>query len=168
MLFRSHGLNLFGAGRPAKNWQLNGNISLNYSILNSEALRILNRNWNYRLSFNSNVSFPQDYNIQLQGSYQSARIQLQGQLGGFYGYGLAIRKEYKKQRVILTLNAENFLTRYNTIANQFRTVTFVTDARSYNAFRSVRLTANWRFGRMNAKPNRDKKRISNDDGKAVD
>lgn len=164
----TYGLNLFGSGRPAKNWQLNGNISLNYSTLSSAALNILNRNWNYRLSLNSNVSFPQEYSLQFQGSYQSARIQLQGQSGGFYGYGIAVRKEYKKQRVVLTLNAENFLTRYNTIANQFRTVTFVTDASSYNAFRNVRLTANWRFGRMNAKPNRAKKRISNDDGKAVD
>jgi outer membrane receptor protein involved in Fe transport len=164
----TYGLNLFGSGRPTKNWQLNGNISLNYSILNSVALSILNRNWNYRLSLNSNVTLPQDYSIQFQGSYQSARIQLQGQSGGFYGYGVAVRKEYKKQRVVLTLNAENFLTRYNTIVNQFRTVTFVTDASSYNAFRNVRVTANWRFGRMNAKPNRAKKRISNDDGKAVD
>ncbi len=164
----TYGLNLFGSGRPAKNWQLNGNISLNYSILNSAALNILNRNWNYRLSLNSNVSFPHDYSLQFQGSYQSARILLQGQSGGFYGYGVAARKEFKKRRVIFTLNAENFLTRYNTIANQFRTVTFVTDASSYNAFRNVRLTANWRFGRMNAKPNRAKKRISNDDGKAVD
>jgi outer membrane receptor protein involved in Fe transport len=164
----TYGLNLFGAGRPAKNWQINGNISLNYSILNSVALRILNRNWNYRLSLNSNVSFPHDYSVQFQGSYQSARILLQGQSGGFYGYGVAVRKEYKKQRVVFTLNAENFLTRYNTIVNQFRTVTFITDASSYNAFRNVRVTANWRFGRMNAKPNRTKKRISNDDGKAVD
>ncbi len=164
----TYGLNLFGSGRPAKNWQLNGNISLNYSILNSVALRILNRNWNYRLSLNSNVSLPQDYSIQFQGSYQSARILLQGLSGGFFGYGVAVRKEYKKQRVVFTLNAENFLTRYNTIVNQFRTVTFVTDASSYNAFRNVRLTANWRFGRMNAKPNRAKKRISNDDGKTVD
>lgn len=164
----TYGLNLFGAGRPTKNWQLNGNLSLNYSILNSAALNILNRNWNYRLSLNSNVSLPQDYSIQFQGSYQSARIQLQGQSGGFYGYGVAARKEFKKRRSVLTLNAENFLTRYNTIANQFRTVTFITDASSYNAFRNVRLTANWRFGSMNAKTNRAKKRISNDDGKTVD
>ena len=164
----TYGLNLFGAGRPTKNWQLNGNFSLNYSILNSVALNILNRNWNYRLSLNSNVSLPHDYSLQFQGSYQSARIQLQGQSGGFYGYGVAARKEFKKRRVVFTLNAENFLTRYNTIANQFRTVTFVTDASSYNAFRNVRLTANWRFGRMNAKEGRTKKRVNNDDGKAVD
>ena len=164
----AYGLNLFGAGRPTKNWQLNGNFSLNYNILNSVALHILNRNWNYRLSANSNVQLHHDYSIQLQGSYQSARIQLQGQSGGFYGYGVAARKEFKKRRVVLTFNAENFLSRYNTIANQFRTVTFVTDASSYNVFRNVRLTANWRFGSMNAKPNRAKKRISNDDGKGVD
>lgn len=164
----TYGLNLFGSGRPVKNWQLNGNISLNYNILNSAALNILNRNWNYRLSANSNVILHHDYSIQFQGSYQSARIQLQGQSGGFYGYGVATRKEFKKRRVVLTLNAENFLARYNTIANQFRTVTFVTDASSYNAFRNVRLTANWRFGSMNAKTNRTKKRISNDDGKRAD
>ena len=164
----TYGLNLFGAGRPTQNWQINGTVGLNYSVLNSAALRILNRNWNYRLSLNSNVSLRDNYSLQFQGSYQSARIQLQGQSGGFFSYGVATRKEFKKRRLVLTLNAENFLTRYNTIVNQFRTVTFITDASSYNAFRNVRLTANWRFGRMNAKPGRTKKRISNDDGKAVE
>ena len=137
-------------------------------MLNSAALRILNRNWNYRLSMNNNVSLRDNYSLQFQGSYQSARILLQGQSGGFLGYGVAVRKEFKKRRVVLTLNAENFLAQYNTITNQLRTVTFVTDASSYNAFRNVRLTANWRFGQMNAKPNRTKKRISNNDGKAVE
>lgn len=164
----AYGLNLFGSGRPTRSWQLNGTIGLNYNLLSSAALNISNRNWNYRLSLNSNVSLDHDYSVQVQGSYQSARILLQGQSGGFYSYGVAVRKEFKPRRVVLTLNAENFLSRYNTITNQFRTNTFVTDGSSYNAFRNIRLTANWRFGRMNAKPNRSKKRISNDDGKAVE
>ncbi|WP_027302785.1 outer membrane beta-barrel family protein [Rudanella lutea] len=165
----TYGLNLFTAGRPAKNWQLNGTVNLNYNLLNSAALRIQNRNWSYRLSMNSNLSLRANYSLQAQASYQSARIQLQGQSGGFYNYGVSARKEFKQYKVVLTVNAENFLSRYNTITNQFRTTTFLTDASSYNAFRNVRVTANWRFGRMNAnKTTRAKKRIANDDGKSAD
>lgn len=163
-----YGLNVFGAGRPVKNWRVNGTVGVNYNMLNSAALQILNRNWTWQFSLNSNLSLANNYSLQWQGSYQSARLLLQGQSGGFYSYGVAVRKEFKPRQVVLTLNAENFLSRYNTIINQSRVGAFVTDSRSYNAFRNVRLTANWRFGRMNAKADRPKKRISNDDSKAVD
>ncbi|WP_229376102.1 TonB-dependent receptor domain-containing protein [Fibrella aquatilis] len=162
----TYGMNLFAAGRPYKNWQLNGSFGLNYNVLNSVALNIRNTNWNYRVTLNASVPLPQDYSIQANGSYNSPRIQLQGQSSGFYNYVLAFRKEFKPKQVVLTLNLENFLSRYNTIYNEFRTVQFITDGYSYNAYRNIRLSANWRFGKMEAKASRTKKRISNDDGKA--
>ncbi len=162
----TYGMNLFAAGRPYKNWQLNGSFGLNYNVLNSVALNIRNTNWNYRVTLNASVPLPLDYSIQANGSYNSPRIQLQGQSSGFYNYVLAFRKEFKPKQVVLTLNLENFLSRYNTIYNQFHTVQFVTDSYNYNAYRNIRLSVNWRFGKMETKATRAKKRISNDDRKA--
>lgn len=164
----TYGLNLSGSGRPYKNWQLNGSVGLNYNLLSSAALRIQNTNWSYRLSLNASIPFPNNYSLQAQGSYNSPRIQLQGQSTGFYNYGLAARKEFKKQKVVMTLNLENVFARYNVITNQFRTATFVTDGLNYSAYRNVRLSANWRFGKLEAKPPRAKKRIENDDKKSGD
>jgi len=161
----TYGFNLYMGGQPYKNWQLNGSVGLNYNVLNSIALNIRNTNLNYRISLNTSLSLPSDYSLQAQASYNSARIQLQSQSSGFVNYGLSVRKEFKPSKLVLTLNLENLFSRYNTITTQFRTVTFVTDGSNYNAYRTMRLSANWRFGRLDSKPARPQKRITNDDGK---
>ncbi|MEZ0612064.1 TonB-dependent receptor domain-containing protein [Fibrella sp. WM1] len=161
----TYGLNLFGSGRPYRNWQLNGSIGVNYNLLNSAALQVQNSNWSYRVTINTSVPLPNDISLQANASYNSARILLQGRTSGFYNYAFAARKEFKKQRVVLTLNLENAFAQYNTIVNQFRTATFITDGVNENAYRNIRLSVNWRFGQLSAKTQRPKKRITNDDAK---
>ncbi|GAB3246969.1 outer membrane beta-barrel family protein [Larkinella harenae] len=161
----TYGMNLFGSARPVKQWSISGSFGLNYNILNSKALQIHNENWSYRFNLNSSLQLPDNFSVQIHGSYNSRRIQLQGQSSGFYYYGFSGRKEFKKQKVTLTANFENPFRRYNTIETLLRTPTFVSDGSNFNVIRNIRLSANWRFGSMNAGQNREKKKISNDDGK---
>ncbi|RRB04038.1 TonB-dependent receptor domain-containing protein [Larkinella rosea] len=161
----TYGMNLFGSARPVKQWNISGSFGLNYTILNSSALQIKNENWSYQFNLNSSLQLPHDISVQANGSYTSRRIQLQGQSSGFYYYGFSGRKEFKKQKVTITANFENPFRRYNTIVNLLRTPTFISDGSNYNVIRNIRLSVNWRFGKMNAGQNREKKKISNDDGK---
>ncbi|GAB3931755.1 TonB-dependent receptor domain-containing protein [Larkinella terrae] len=161
----TYGMNLFGSARPVKQWNISGSFGLNYTILNSSALQIKNENWSYQFNLNSSLQLPHDISVQANGSYTSRRIQLQGQSSGFYYYGFSGRKEFKKQKVTITANFENPFRRYNTIENLLRTPTFVSDGSNYNVIRNIRLSVNWRFGKMNAGQDREKKKISNDDGK---
>jgi outer membrane receptor protein involved in Fe transport len=161
----TYGLNLFGSARPVKQWNLSGSFGLNYNILNSTALNINNENWSYQFNLNTSIQLPNNISIQANGSYNSRRIQLQGQSSGFYYYGFSGRKEFKKQKVTVTANFENPFRRYNTIESILRTPTFMSDGSNYNVIRNIRLSVNWRFGKMNAGQNREKKKISNDDGK---
>ncbi|WP_128546654.1 TonB-dependent receptor domain-containing protein [Larkinella soli] len=161
----TYGMNLYGAVRPVKQWNLSGSFGLNYNLLNSPALQITNRNWSYQFNLNSSLQLPKNISLQANGSYTSRRIQLQGQSSGFYYYGFSARKEFKKQNVTVTANFENPFRRYNTIETLFRTATFISDGSNYNVIRNIRLSVNWRFGKMSATTNREKKKISNDDGK---
>ncbi|WP_421828476.1 TonB-dependent receptor domain-containing protein [Larkinella sp.] len=161
----TYGMNLFGSARPVKQWNISGSFGLNYNILNSNALNITNENWSYRVNLNTSLQLPHDISLQANGSYNSRRILLQGQSSGFYYYGFSGRKEFKKQKVTITASAENPFRRYNTIATLLRTPTFISDGSNYNVIRNIRLSVNWRFGKMNAGQNREKKKISNDDGK---
>lgn len=161
----TYGMNLFGSARPVKQWNLSGSFGLNYNILNSTALNIKNQNWSYQFNLNTSLQLPHDISVQANGSYNSRRIQLQGQSSGYYYYGFSARKEFKKQKVMVTANFENPFRRYNTIVNLLRTPTFISDGSNYNVIRNIRLSVNWRFGKMNAGQNREKKKISNDDGK---
>ncbi|GAB3911180.1 outer membrane beta-barrel family protein [Larkinella knui] len=161
----TYGLNLFGSARPVKQWNLSGSFGLNYNILNSTALHINNENWSYQFNLNTSLQLPNNISLQANGSYNSRRIQLQGQSSGFYYYGFSGRKEFKKQKVTVTANFENPFRRYNTIVTLLRTPTFISDGSNYNVIRNIRLSVNWRFGKMNAGQNREKKKISNDDGK---
>lgn len=161
----TYGMNLFGSARPVKQWNISGSFGLNYNILNSNALNITNENWSYRVNLNTSLQLPNDISLQANGSYNSRRILLQGQSSGFYYYGFSGRKEFKKQKVTITASAENPFRRYNTIVTLLRTPTFISDGSNYNVIRNIRLSVNWRFGKMNAGQNREKKKISNDDGK---
>ena len=124
-----------------------------------------NENWSYRFNLNTWLKLPNDFSVQANGSYNSRRILLQGQSSGFYYYGFSGRKEFKKQKVTVTANFENPFRRHNVIENQLRTTTFISDGSNYNVIRNIRLSVNWRFGKMNAGQDREKKKISNDDGK---
>ncbi|MFD1142380.1 TonB-dependent receptor domain-containing protein [Larkinella insperata] len=161
----TYGMNLFGSARPVKQWTISGSFGLNYNILNSTALQIHNENWSYQFNMNTSLQLPNNFSVQANGSYNSRRIQLQGQSSGFYYYAFSGRKEFKKQKVTLTANFENPFRRYNTIETLLRTPTFISDGSNYNVIRNIRLSVNWRFGKMDAGQNREKKRISNDDGK---
>lgn len=161
----TYGTNLFGAVKPMKGWNLSGSIALNYNILNSPALRTNNRNWSYQFNLNTSVQLPKNASIQANGSYTSRRIQLQGQSSGYYYYSLSARKELKPQNITITATAENPFRLYNVVTNQLRTATFLSDGTNYTVIRNIRLTVNWRFGKMSAGPKREKKKIANDDKK---
>lgn len=161
----TYGMELFGSARPVKQWNISGSFGLKYNMLNSTALQINNENWSYRFNLNTSLQLPNNFSLQANGSYNSRRIMLQGQSSGFYYYGFSGRKEFKKQKVTITANFENPFRRYNIIDNQMRAATFSSDGMNYNVIRNIRLSVNWRFGKMNAGQNREKKKISNDDGK---
>ncbi|WP_234733676.1 TonB-dependent receptor domain-containing protein [Tellurirhabdus bombi] len=161
----TYGLNLFSSARPVKQWNISGSFGLNYNLLNSTALQIVNQNWSYRFNLNSSLQLPKNVSLQVNGSYTSRRILLQGQSSGFYYYSFSARKEFKKQNLTATANIDNPFRQYNIIENRYRTATFNSDGENYNAIRNFRLSLNWRFGKMSAGPNRGKKKISNDDKK---
>ncbi|WP_266362961.1 TonB-dependent receptor domain-containing protein [Tellurirhabdus rosea] len=162
----TYGTNLYASVRPVKQWNLNGSVGLNYNLLNSPALQTTNQNWSYRFNLNTSLQLPKDFSLQANGSYTSRRVQLQGQSSGYYYYGFSARKEFKKQKVTFVANAENVFRLHNVVRNQFQTATFISEGINYNVIRNVRLSVNWRFGKMKAAPERERKKITNDDGKS--
>ena len=162
----TYGTNLFGSAKPTTGWNISGSIGLNYTILNSPALQISNQNWNYQLNLNTSVQLPKNTSLQANGSYTSRRVQLQGQSSGYYYYSFSARKEIKPQNITVTATFENPFRLYNIVENQLRTATFMSEGTNYNVIRNIRLTVNWRFGKMTAASNREKKKISNDDRKS--
>ena len=160
----TYGTTLFGSVKPAKKWNLSGSVTVNYNSLNSPALQISNRNVSYQLTINTSLQLPHDFSLQANGSYNSRRIQLQGQSSGFYYYGFSGRKEFKPKNITITATIENPFRLYNVVSNQFRTSTFISDGVNYNVIRNIRVSAGWRFGKMTAgNQNREKKKVNNDD-----
>ncbi|OIN61010.1 TonB-dependent receptor domain-containing protein [Arsenicibacter rosenii] len=161
----TYGMNWFTSVKPVKAWNISGSVTINYNLLNSPALQTSNRNWSYQGNINTSLQLPANFSLQANGSYNSRRVQLQGQSSGFYYYGFSGRKEFKKQNLTLTANFENPFRKYNTIVTMLRTTTFLTDGSNYNVIRNIRLSVNWRFGKMSAAPERSKKKVNNDDRK---
>ncbi|MFN8353065.1 MAG: TonB-dependent receptor [Spirosomataceae bacterium] len=158
------GLGISGNARPTTKWQLNGNLNLTYLSINSVALKTTNQGVVWRAFVNSSWQMGKGYTFQLNGSYSSPRLRLQGTSNGFYWYGLGMKKEIMKKKASLTLGMDNLFNEYNAFVNEIGSPTFTSRSESFFANRNIRLSFSWQFGQMSAGGS-NRKKVSNDDKK---
>jgi outer membrane receptor for ferric coprogen and ferric-rhodotorulic acid len=81
-------------------------------------------------------------------------------------YNIAVRKELFDKKGSLTVGVNNLFNRQLVFRNDFATDRFEFASDSYFYNRTVRVAFNYRFGKLENRPARPKKSISNDDQKA--
>ena len=164
----SYGLTLSGSAKIKKKFTSNGSINLYYNILNSPALQTQNSNWMYRLNLNSTYDFGKGLKAQFFGFFNSPRVMLQGKIGGYAYYNVALQKEILKKKGSVSLGLDNFFAPYIEQKIQFSSPTFVQDGMSRFFNRGWRVSFSYEFGKMSSQPQRSKKSINNDDKKGGD
>lgn len=158
---KSYGLNISVASLPTNWWSLNSNININYLSYESDALRILSEGWAADIDLSTSIKFPLKFTLQLAGSWNSRKIDLQGISGKQYYYSTAIRKEWKNPSFALSLLLINPFDEYIPQTIEMTTPQFFALSRNRYYTREFRLTLNWEFGsRMQSKK---AKTIKNDD-----
>lgn len=140
--------------------QISGGIS--YNSLSSPS--ISNKGWTGNYSTNISYTAPLDIRLVGYAGQQIHGIQLQGSNSGYNYYGLAINRDFLKNKSLnISIRSTNFLNKYITYT-QTQTVgtrTIKTEGKSAN--RDLGITISWRFGNLKERRKTASTTITNDD-----
>jgi len=161
----TYGVSLYGSLKPVTTVNVSSNITLNYNRLASVALDRTTSQLTLNMSLNSSWKIGKLYTLQGFGGFGTAGVQLQSRYSGYGYYSLAVKRTLLQDKADLALNASNFLQP----GREFRSVTttdqFTSTSISYQYQRAVRLSFNYRFGKLDANGGRQRRSIRNDDSK---
>jgi outer membrane receptor protein involved in Fe transport len=160
---------LYGSLRPGKKLTVNTNLSINYSILESNDSRNLkNEGFNYNGSINMRYTAWKSGNISGYGGYYSPRIRLQGQSGSFWYSSINISQELFKKKLTATVSLSNPFMRRFKWENSYDDPTFHQNMVYYYYNRMLRFNLSYSFGQMTGEIKKARRGIKNEDVKEQD
>jgi ferric enterobactin receptor len=161
----TYGVSLYGSLKPTNTVNVSSNLTLTYNHLASVALDRTTSQLSLNMSLNSSWKISKLYTLQGFGGFDTAGVQLQSRYSGHGYYSLALKPMLLQDKADLTLNASDFLQP----GREFRSVTttdqFTSTSISYQYQLAVRLSFNYRFGKLNSNGGRQRRAICNDDSK---
>ncbi|WP_022822046.1 TonB-dependent receptor domain-containing protein [Hymenobacter norwichensis] len=161
----SYGLSLYGSLKPTTKLDLSSNISADYTRLNSAALNRTTSRLNLFMNLNASLKVGKLYTLQSYGGFWTGGVQLQSRYSGGYYYTVGAKRTLLKEKADLTFNASNFLAPGREFRASTETAQFRSDTNFYSYQRNFRLSFNYRFGKLDNGPQRQRRSIQNNDGK---
>ena len=182
---KSSGFSLFETtyGNIGKNYSTGGSVGLNvlykklmlslntnvyyYEVKSSqEGISISNNGINYNVSLFGSLKFTDRWGVQAFGHFSGPKYSVQGYSTSFFYYNLSARREFKNGKGGVGLGLDNFATPYLHFKSVYdgNGFSYKTDNKIF--FLGVRLSFDYRFGKMEFGGN--KKKIRNDDLKPGD
>ena len=145
---------------------LNTNVYYYEVKSDQQSLSLTNHGINYNVSLFGSLKFTDRWGVQAFGNFSGPKYTVQGYSTSFFYYNLSARREFKNGKGGIGLGLDNFATPYL----HFKSV-YDGDGFSYKTdnkifFMGVRLSVDYRFGKMEFGNN--KKKIRNDDLKPGD
>jgi len=164
-------MSLFGSTKFLKKGTISGNVNLFYTELESQSaqLEAANASLMYNANLNTSYAFNKGFSAQLFGQFNSRRVTLQGQSSAMAFYNLALKKDILKKQGSISAGIDNPFSPAIKQKTIFKTPTAEQNSSLYIYARQFRISANYKFGQLNAKNQpRRKKKINNDDAKSDD
>ncbi|MDX5422692.1 MAG: outer membrane beta-barrel family protein, partial [Hymenobacteraceae bacterium] len=171
---KTYGVSLFGNTKPTNAWTIGGSSNIYYVDLNSQYNS--NSGWMYNINLNSSYDFGKGFSAQFNGGFNSRRVQLLGEFAAFSYHGLAFKKQLFDNKGGISLGLDNPFRENMRMKNDVYAEKTPTNPRAYeqhirisNYNRGVRVTFDYRFGKMDQqRPPKRKRSIRNDDAKQGD
>jgi hypothetical protein len=171
----TYGISLFGSVKPVPKWDLSGNVNVYYVSLESPSLSFGDGTINtsaysnsgvmYSVNLNTSYKLNKGLSIQANTGLNSPRIQLQGKQAAWTYYSLGMRKSVLKEKGDIILSGDNFIKATRNLNTVLDTEQFRQENNNYIYMRNVRLSFNYRFGKVGAQPQKRRRSIQNDDTK---
>lgn len=157
------GSNVFANVQLTTKWSVNGGVDVYYRTLQGQVTGLDGRSVTQRNNgfvvggrLMTQLALGKGWGIQANTFVSGPRVQLQGQQGGMYFYGLGVRRDFANKQGSIGLAAENFLGGVQ-MTSTFSSPTLqqATVNRLYN--QNIKLTLNYRIGKMTFEPRKRKK-----------
>jgi len=157
---------LYGSYKPGNKFNINTNLSINYSILESNDNRNLkNEGFNYSGSLNMRYNAWKDGNISFYAGYYSPRIQLQGQRGRYWYSNISVSQDLFKKKLTASVTAANPFNRRLKWEQTYDDPTFHQNMVSYYYYQMLRFRLSYSFGQMKGEIKKARRGIKNEDKK---
>ncbi|MES2265195.1 MAG: TonB-dependent receptor [Bacteroidota bacterium] len=168
-------------GNVGKNKNLGVSVSVNYPItaklnfnFNSQITQVwLNGTFNgefYTSSglqgyafTNASYKFDNGYRIGISGGFSSRDVMLQGKDNYWISSGANVSKELFNKKATISLYANNPFKKFIRLDFPTRTPDIQTTAYSFNYYRSINISFNYKFGKLNSSIKKNQRGINNDD-----
>lgn len=133
-----------------------------YKVKSAVENDVYNDGINYNVNLFINFKFNDKWGLQSFGNFNGPRFSLQGKSTSFFYYNLSVRYSLKGEKGGIGLGLDNFATPYIWFRNEYKGNDFVYNNSNKINFLGVRLSFDYRFGKMTFS-NQSKKKIRNDD-----
>lgn len=161
------GCYLYGSYQPNKKLSINTNMSINYSILESnDASNLKNDGFNYRWSLNLKYNPWKNGTISGYAFFYSPPVMLQGNYGKYSYSTLSLSQELLKKKLTVTISVLDPFVKSKKWESTINDPTFYQYSVYYNYNRYVRLNLVYRFGQMKGEIKKAKRGIKNEDIKS--
>lgn len=161
------GTYLYGSYRPGTKLNINTNVGINYSILESNDGRSLkNEGFNYSGSLNIRYTAWKNGTISGYGGIYSPRIMLQGQSSKFWFSSINVSQELFKKKLTASVSLSDPFRSKIKYENTFDDPTFHQNNVSTYSNRMLRFNLSYRFGQMKGEIKKAKRGIKNEDVKS--
>jgi outer membrane receptor protein involved in Fe transport len=159
-----YGVNLYGSWKPLKDLDLSSNLSGDFTNIRSAILSRPNRRASVYMNVNASYKPGKNYTLQGYGGFWTGGVELQTRYSGGVYYGLSAKKMLLAEKADFTLGINNFLAPGREFRSTTTTPDFINQGRFYSYQRSVRVSFNYRFGKLDG-GQRQRRTIRNDDSK---
>lgn len=156
------GLSAYSSFKLVKKVQTTFSTNVYHSTLHYENQTKMG--WMYSLGMMSSIDFKNAWSLQLYSGVNSPRIRLQSREPGYVIYNISAKKIYKK--VTLNAGVDNLFTSKMPMRVLIETPNFNFENTTHLYNRGVRLTVNYRIGKLSTRANMIKDKKSGTDLKA--
>lgn len=163
---RQVGLFLYGNWNPIPLFRIYMNGGVDYVDLKSPSLGIEKDGVSGRIFAGTQLNFPKDFRLNVNGGYFSPWIMLQGKQSPFYFAGLNVSKDFLKKKLSVSVGARNPF--WKTLKWESTTTGkgFSQVSRNWNSAREFNISVSYRFGTLKESIKKVRRGISNDDMKS--
>jgi hypothetical protein len=149
---------------PTPKWRLFGNLSGNYSNLQSNKDNSI-KNSGFTGNFFGGIQYtlPKDYMLNLNGYKSMPNITLQGEGMSYYFYSFSASKSFLNKRLTIRLNTSNFFTEDLIFKQTKKSDDFYLQTTNIQSMRQFGISVSYRFGEMKAQIKKAQRTISNED-----
>ncbi len=148
-----------------KKWNVNINSQLLHVWLSGtyNGIFYTNKGFQGQLFGDTDYKFDNGIRLSLNVGFDSRYVLLQGRDNYYFGNSFSISKDFLKKKATLSIGANNPYTKYRTLNFYTKTANFEQVNNFDIYYRSINISFNYKFGKLNSSIKKNRRGISNDD-----